>query len=180
VPKANHLTPSALRYSIGQHTQQLYASNKWLLSYIDGRRAPWKLVLDRWLNRTYIGKGAAFSTISIKALTQHISDNLARHGIKSHLPNFWVQALLDLKNIGLTELTLSREVALAQPLWYNPHFTIPPTATAYKAACEHLSGQILNDTSFGSSPFSKEQLESYLVPKHGVQWHRDQVNITIC
>jgi hypothetical protein len=89
---------------------------KWLLNYIDSRQAPWKLVLDQWLNRTYMGRGAAFSTISIKTLTQHIRINLARRGIKSHFPNFWVQALLDLKNIGLTELTLSRDGALAQPL----------------------------------------------------------------
>jgi hypothetical protein len=56
---------------------------------------------------------------------------------------------------------------------------MPPTATAYKTAGEHLSGQTLHDTFFGSSPLSKEQLESYLVPKNGVQLHRDQVNITI-
>jgi hypothetical protein len=88
-----------------------------------------------------MGRGAAFSTISIKALTQHISDILARHGIKSHLPNFWVQALLDLKNIGLTELTLSRDGALyisppssksrgsTRRIWYSRKFPLRELVT---------------------------------------------------
>jgi hypothetical protein len=151
----------------------------WLLKYRDGREAPWKLVLDQWLKRTYLGRGALFSTLSVDALTQHISENLARHKTPSNIPQFWVQALLDLKAIGLTPITTSRDGALAQPIWYNPQFNLPPAAIEYKEAWEELQGHTLDNMVHDSMPYTDGELESFLTPSDKLKWKRDLIHIRL-
>jgi hypothetical protein len=73
----------------------------------------------------------------------------------------------------------TREGACGQPLWYNPHFKPPPATIKYQAAWEHLQGRTLDNTILNSLPYTTTQLESYLTAENGVEWHRDQITITI-
>jgi hypothetical protein len=98
---------------------------QWLLAYINASDAPWKLVLDQWFARTYLRRGAAFSTLAVDHLVAHISAPSESH-IPSNLPKFWVQALIELRNLKLTPLKPTRDGALANQSGTTP--TSRPTA----------------------------------------------------
>ena len=55
---------------------------KWILNYLNARKATWKHALDAWFCRTGLGRGAVFSTIPPATLTHSLRGNPA-------LPTFY-------------------------------------------------------------------------------------------
>ena len=55
------------------HVKALQA--KWILNYLNARKALWKHGLDAWFCRTGLGRGAVLSTIPTKTLTGSIRGN---------------------------------------------------------------------------------------------------------
>ena len=100
------------------HVKALQA--KWILNYLNARRAVWKHALDAWFCRTGLGRGAVLSTIPPKTLTRSIRGNPA-------LPAFWKDALAHFRALRINRSLLSREGALSQPLWRNRHEPPPIT-----------------------------------------------------
>jgi hypothetical protein len=67
-------------------------------------------------------------------------------------------------------------------VWHNPFFNLPlPHELAqYKAPWEHLQTNFIDNLSDASGTiFSTSTLENYLTEENGVEWHRNQVYITI-
>jgi hypothetical protein len=143
----------------------------WLLNYLDATDPPCKKVLDQWFSRTYLGRGAIFSSLQSQDLTAHLRDENGIDDLESSLLKFWVQALHELRLHELTPIGTTREGACGQPLWYNPHFEPPPSTAIYQLAWKHLSGTTLDNTVLDSAPYSNSQLESYLTEDNEVEWH---------
>ena len=95
---------------------------RWLLRYLDATTGEYKVVLDQWLARSSIGKGAIFSTLPIVELTKSTTHS------KSHLPKFWRRALTVLREVGLNRLVPNTcstpDEARAMPFWWCPLFTV--------------------------------------------------------
>ena len=74
------------------HVKALQA--KWILNYLNTRKAIWKhaLELDAWFCRTGLGRGAVLSTVPMKTLTRSIRGNPA-------LPAFWKDALATFRSL---------------------------------------------------------------------------------
>ena len=93
-----------------------------LLRYRDASQGPWKLVLDHWLARSVYGRGAPFTKVHMLELTSSTTYRIPA------LPTFWVHAIHAVRELKLVPLTApSTEGALAQPIWDNPAFDLPPT-----------------------------------------------------
>jgi hypothetical protein len=152
----------------------------WLLKYRNAAESPWKQVLDQWFARTYLKRGAIFSSLSTKSLTAHLLPEIDEGDCPSSIPPFWKQALLDIRSLKLTPLkNISRLGIASQPLWYNPYFKMPPHARQYQTAWEHLQACTLDHTHHQGRLYTQEELESYLSSDQGVEWQRDHTHIKI-
>ena len=68
------------------HMQALQC--KAVLQYLNAGRSEYKIILDRWLARGSMGRGAVCTTVPLKRLTRS-----ATKGRSSCLPLFWRKAL---------------------------------------------------------------------------------------
>ena len=94
----------------------------WLVRYNDGSQGTYKLILDLWLARSYIGRGAVFSSLPRSELTKATCHNY------SHLPKFWRDAISALRTLPMQHnpplACISADEAKALPFWYCPFFSI--------------------------------------------------------
>ena len=67
----------------------------WIQKYRDASRGEWKSLLDAWFARFPEGRGAVYTSRSVKELTASTT------GRASSLPAFWVSALSALREIGV-------------------------------------------------------------------------------
>jgi hypothetical protein len=94
----------------------------WILKYRNASEAPWKQVLDQWFARTYLKRGAIFSSLNIKTLTAPLLHESDEFDCPSSIPHFWRHALTDLRSLKITPLkNISRLGVASQPLRYNPY-----------------------------------------------------------
>ena len=97
-----------------------------LLKYRDASRGAWKQLLDIWLDREQLGRGAIFALHRAKDLTQ--STHSSSSG-ESKLPKFWAQAIKALQKrftlIPADPNHWSLEAVRAMPVWFNPLFKVP-------------------------------------------------------
>ena len=101
------------------HAKALRA--RWGLRYLDPSQGPWKQVLDQWLTRSELGRGAILSSYPIAELTCSTTYRTR------HFPLFWRKVIEDLRALNLTPApnTLTREGARSYSVWY-PHTHAPP------------------------------------------------------
>lgn len=131
---------------------------KWILNYLNARKALWKHGLDAWVCRTGLGRGAVLSTIPTKVLTGSIRGNPA-------LPVFWKEAIANFRKLDIQPSFLTREGALSQPIWHNPHIPPPgvraPWARLWEALHTNVIHNVFKDGAF-LTPYSKEECSAYL------------------
>ena len=96
--------------------------SKVIISYLDGSRSSWKLVLDEWYSRTPEGRGAVFSTTPTYGLTCSLTRR------KSALPALFKHALNSFREIPFEKATpgafLSQDEARAEPAWCSNLFQL--------------------------------------------------------
>jgi hypothetical protein len=138
---------------------------RWLTRYLDPTRGTWKLVLDAWFaDRFAEGRGAVFSTISIKHMTEATVE-----GAVSALPEFWKDALTALRGMHIELIKPYEDMppseAKSIPLFTNPLFKVrladSPLADDWKTDLElHRVGDTFNnETGFD---YTREQLIRYV------------------
>ena len=106
-----------------KHVQALLVSK--LLKYRDGALGQWKELLDNWLDRENIGRGAIFATHRLQDLIQSTHSSSAG---ESKLPRVWKHAIQALQTLQLRPADpthWSADTARAMPVWFNPLFKIP-------------------------------------------------------
>ena len=94
----------------------------WLFRYLDATCGEYKLILDQWFRRYHEGRGSILTTIPTKDLTKSLTYR------PSALPQFWKQALQNLRELEVVRLIpnvcISIPEALSMPLWTNPLFQV--------------------------------------------------------
>ena len=101
------------------HVQGLQAN--WLLKYNDATRGQWKEILDNWLARHHVGRGAVFTTVPRKELVASTT------GRRPALPRFWKEAIAALRCMPLEQARPNHwphEGARGHPLWDSPAFRL--------------------------------------------------------
>jgi hypothetical protein len=142
---------------------------KWLLKYLDASDSTWKTILDCWFARTSLGRAAILAKINPKILTQSMRGNIA-------LPKFWRQALDALHELPLTQIQLSQDGALSQPIWDNRHFPPPPITNRLRDRWESLqltvAHNLFSDRE-GLSPFTKDENALYIDTKNDHHYYKN-------
>ena len=121
LPRKTELGAGVMHW--GKHVQALHA--RLLLKYRDGTQGQWKYVLDNWLDREHLGRGAVFANHRKRDLTQ--STHSSSSG-DSKLPRVWskaIEAFKELKMIPTKHEHFSTEGARAHPVWFSPIFSPP-------------------------------------------------------
>ena len=95
LPRKRQLGAGVLHWEA--HTEGIQIHK--LLKYRDASRGPWKNILDTWLDREHIGRGAIFAHHRLKDLIQSTHDSASG---ESKLPKFWIQALKALQKLPLS------------------------------------------------------------------------------
>ena len=134
--------------------------SKAMLRYLDATLSEYKPILDVWLARGTMGRGAVCSTAPVRLLLKS-----ATPGQRSGLPAFWRVALRTFRELKLTPADPTRcttcDEAKAEPFWVSLRFRI--SNTSYKHAwLNTLELKRLQDThDTDGSAFTTRELEEF-------------------